>query len=68
MDEVDFHVYAVKEPDYVMSIMSTYGTNQWMGKETQRELVGGEWKKSLYPEVIGNHFLFRHLVDDHNNK
>ena len=68
MDEVDFHVYAMKEPDYVMSIMSTYGTNQRMGKETQRELVGGERKKFFYPEVIGNHFLFRHSVDDHNNK
>ena len=68
MDEVDFHVYAMKEPDYVMSIMSTYGTNQRMGKETQRELVGGERKKLFYPEVIGNHFLFQHSVDDHNNK
>ena len=68
MDEVDFHVYTMKEPDYVMSIMSTYGTNQQMGKETQRELVGGERKKFFYPEVIGNHFLFRHSVDDHNNK
>ena len=67
MDEVDFHVYTMKEPDYVMSIKSTYGTNQWMGKEMQRELVGGEQKK-LYPEVIGNHFLFGHSVDDHNNK
>ena len=42
MDEVDFHVYAMKEPDYVMSIMLTYGTNEWMGKETQHELVSGE--------------------------
>ena len=41
MDEVDFHVYAMKEPDYVMSIMSMYGTNQQTGKETQCELVGG---------------------------
>ena len=68
MDEVDFHVYAMKEPDYVMSIMSTYGTNQRTGKETQRELVGGGRKKFSYPEVIGNHFLYRHSVDDHNNK
>ena len=30
MDKVDFHVYMMKEPDYVMSIMSTYGTNQWL--------------------------------------
>ena len=42
MDEVDFHVYTMKEPDYVMSIMSTYRTNQWMGKEMQHELVGGD--------------------------
>ena len=68
MDKVDFHGYAMKEPDYVMSIMSTYGTNQWMGKETQRELVGGQRKNLFYPEVIGNHFLFRHSVDVHNNK
>ena len=27
MDEVNFHVYAMKELDYVMSLMSTYGTN-----------------------------------------
>ena len=42
MDEVDFHVYTKKEPDYVMLIMSTYRTNQQMGKEMQHELVGGE--------------------------
>ena len=47
-DEVDFHVYAMKEPNYVMSIMSTYGTNQQMGKEMQHELVGGELKQFLY--------------------
>ena len=29
-------------------------------------LVGGG--KISYPEVIGNHFLYRHSVDDHNNK
>ena len=27
MDEVDFHLYSMKEPNYVMSIMLTYGTN-----------------------------------------
>ena len=27
--------------------------------------MGNEKK---FPEVIGNHFLFRHSVDDHNNK
>ena len=41
MDEVNFHVYAMKEPDYVMSLMSTYGTNLQTGKETQQEWVDG---------------------------
>ena len=25
-------------------------------------------KKNICPKVIGNHFLFRHSVNDHNNK
>ena len=33
---------------------------------------GWEWKqpknKFNYPEVVGNHFLYRHSADDHNNK
>ena len=33
MDEVNFHVYAMKEPDYVMSLMSTYGINLQTGKK-----------------------------------
>ena len=41
IDEVPFHVYAMKEPDYVMSLMSTYGTNLRNGKETSREWVDG---------------------------
>ena len=72
MDEVPFHVYAMKEPDYVMSLMSTYGTNLRNGKETSREWVDGSGtkknKKFQYPEVVGNHFMYRHSVNDHNNK
>ena len=41
MEEVPFHVYAMKEPDYVMSLMSMYGTNQCSGKETTCEWVYG---------------------------
>ena len=72
MEEVPFHVYAMKEPDYIMSLMSTYGTIQCSGKETTREWVDGSGNsqkhKFNYPEVVGNHFLYRHSVDDHNNK
>ena len=72
MDEVPFHVYAMKEPNYVMSLMSTYETNIQSGKETSQEWVDGSGMKQQktfhYPEVIGNHFLYRHSVDNHNNK
>ena len=55
MEEVPFHVYAMKESDYVMSLMSTYGTNQHSGKETTREWVdgsgNGQKTKFNYPEV-----------------
>ena len=45
MDEVPFHVYAMKEPDYVMSLMSMYGTNLRNGKETTCEWVDGSGTK-----------------------
>ena len=41
MEEVPFHVYVMKEPDYMMPLMSMYGTNQRSGKETTREWVDG---------------------------
>ena len=35
LDSVPFHIYCMKEPDYVMSLTSTYGTNsRGSGKET----------------------------------
>ena len=72
LDNIPFHVYAMKELDYVMSLMSTYGTNDRdNGKETQRDWKEGPTMKSVtfkYPEVIHNHFMFRHAVDDHNGK
>ena len=40
MNGVPFHVHAMKEPDYVMMLMSTYGTLTRMGK-TKKAL---HWK------------------------
>ena len=72
MEEVPFHVYAMKEPDYLMSLMSMYGTNQQSGKETTHEWVDGSGNSQKttfnYPELMGTHFLYHHSVDDHNNK
>ena len=72
LDDKPFHVYAMKELDYVMSLMSTFGTNYCNnGKETRRdwkENDENERKTFQYLEVINNHFLYRHDVDDHNAK
>jgi Transposase IS4 len=71
LDGTHFHLMSMKEPDYVMTLMSTYGTCDRSGKETERDvLVGGirQKVKFNYPEVVGNHFKYRHLVDDHNNR
>ena len=62
----------MKEPDYVMSLMSSYGTNDRSnGKETRRDWKNGTTNMTTrfkYPEVIHNHFQYRHAVDDHNAK
>ena len=48
MDQVPFYVYAMKEPDYVMSLMLTYGTNLQSGKETCHEWVDSDRTKKNY--------------------
>ena len=62
LHNITFHVYAMNEPGYVMSLMSTYGTNECdNGKETRQDCKEGATKKSVtfkYPEVIHNHFMF----------
>ena len=36
LDNVPFHVYAMKEPDYMMLLMSSYGTNEREGGKEAR--------------------------------
>ena len=72
LEGVPFHVFTMKEPDYVMSLISTYGTNVWDGyKETRRKWKDNgmtRTKSFRYPEVVHNHFQNWHSVDDHNEK
>ena len=70
---IPFHIYAMKEPDYVMKLMSTYGTNELQADHATRRIYKDAEKKTVttnfcYPEVVSNHFKFRHAVDDHNAK
>ena len=64
-----FHVFCMKEPDYVMSIMSTYGTlvRTGTGKSRQYAKAGEKRRKTFqYPEVISDYFACRDKVDSHN--
>jgi hypothetical protein len=72
LDDVPFHVFEMKEPDCVMKLMSTYGMNERVvGKWKRRAYkIGGQRHKVSfqYPEVVHNHFRYRHVIGDHNSK
>ena len=62
----------MKEPDYIMNMMSTYGTvNEVDGASTKRHYKDGDGNEVTisfnYTEVFNNHFKYRHVVDDNNN-
>ena len=67
-----YHIIAINETDNVVLMMTTYGTLEHLkGSDTQRSHrgAGGELVTKLfnYREVFGNHFNYRHQVDDNNN-
>jgi hypothetical protein len=64
LDDVRFHVFCLKEQEYTMMIMSTYGTMEEKS-ETIRSIAGVN-KTFKYTEVFHNHFKGRHSVDDNN--
>jgi hypothetical protein len=73
LDELPYDIFCLKEPDYVMKIMSTYGglvplDNQPFVKRKYKALDGSMVETSFqYDEPFANHFRYRHAVDDHNN-
>lgn len=68
LDGQSFKIHSMKEPDYVMSLMTTYGTLSRVGCKVTSRKVGNETITFNYPEVVNNHFKYRHAVDDHNSK
>jgi Transposase IS4 len=67
-----FYIYAMKEPNYVMMMMATYGTmkEEDDGNAKRTYTVNGvnTTKNFKYTTPFYNHFKFRHQVDDHNAK
>jgi Transposase IS4 len=74
LDGTKFDLFGMKEPDYAMMLMSTYG--QFMSKTDQKDSWSdvdqpdGErtTERFKYTEVFTNHYYYRVAVDDHNNK
>jgi hypothetical protein len=71
LNEQAVTVFCFKEPDYVMSIMSTYGTVNEDGELKKRIFLDADKNETTrtfkYTEVFHNHYQYRHVVDDNNN-
>ena len=62
----------MKDTDYVMNLMSSYGTTNLVpGTETKRVYKDKNDKQVTiefcYSEVIVNHFKYCHMTDENNN-
>jgi hypothetical protein len=71
LDGINFGVFAMKEPDYVMSLMATYGTDEAVQESAAvRTTINDDGESRLhffkYTELFHNHFKFRNAVDLHN--
>lgn len=62
MDGVKYSFFNLKEPEYIMKMMASYGNLAPLPYQTDSTAVSFN-----YPEVFGNHFRYRHMVDDHNH-
>ncbi len=70
LDNVKFSIHCLKEPDYVMSLMATYGTDQEMGEDAKRTITTNTGQTVdipfKYKELFYYHFKYRNAVDQHN--
>ena len=73
MDKSDFHIFAMKENQYTMMLMSTYGGLT----DVPGSIAKQAWKDNnntlqrrtfTYQELFHNHYAYMHCVDDHNNR
>ena len=70
LDGVPVYIYGMKEPDYTMMLMATYGTLMKQGEEKTRNFTDGGSKvvkKFNYLEVVYNHYQFQDVIDNNNS-
>ena len=69
LDGEKFDLFCLKEPDYVMLLMSTYGSLSPMtNQRDSMRIVNGNTVTFKYNSVVGNHYEYRDAVDAHNSK
>ena len=72
-DTIPFNIFRMKEPKYVMKIMSTFGSLlvDEYGKQRKRKYKDASNNDVdttfRYTMPFANHFKYRHAVDDHNH-
>ena len=70
MDGIKFYLVGMKEPDYIMMFMTTYGTLGEVGDVKKWHYLenGVKHVKTFqYPEVVHNHYKYRDVIDNHNS-
>ena len=66
-EETEFIIFALKEPDYNIMMMSTYSDLTVLeGQKEDRRMVNGKMFKFKYPEVVANHYRYRAAAENHN--
>ena len=72
LDNTPFHIFGMKEPDYKMIIMPTYKTlerkEDYRTRRVFKNNNDDHKTQKMYPEVLSNHFCYRHTVDDNNGR
>ena len=63
-----YNLFVMKEPDYDMKLMATYGSLTYHENEKKNSrFCNGETHTFKYTKPFSDHFKYRHLIDDHNN-
>jgi hypothetical protein len=62
-----FDIFCMKDVGWTTILMSLYGTNLPTGEEQERK-VNNQKVRFRYPEVVANHYLYRGIIDKHNQR
>ena len=63
-------IHCLKEPNYTIMLMSSYGTLELMDEEKEKNYQDNNQnivKKMKYPELVYNHYQYRDSIDAHNS-